>query len=47
MPELHAASAARTEHELSAHEYHHVRIVEPTLNPYQRAAAKTRVPKQV
>jgi hypothetical protein len=45
MPELHAASAARTAHEVAAHTYHHVSIRESTFNPYQRAKTKPAIPK--
>ncbi len=41
MAALNAASALRSEHEVSAHGYHHVRIVsEPSYTPYQRSKVK-------
>jgi len=41
MSALSAASAARSAHELSAHDYHHVRIPdEPSYNAYQRSTQK-------
>lgn len=37
MPALHAASALRTDHEVAAHDYHHVRLAEEIrVMPYQR-----------
>jgi hypothetical protein len=41
MVALNAASALRSEHEVSAHDYHHVRIAnEPSYSPYQRPRPK-------
>ena len=41
MDALKAASAARTAHEATAHDYHHVSVVtEPSYSPYQRAAVR-------
>ena len=41
MDALRAASAARTAHEATAHDYHHVNIVsEPSYTPYQRGKVK-------
>lgn len=42
MESLKAASAARTEHEVSEHDYHHVRPAdEPTYMSFQRSKAKS------
>lgn len=41
MESLKAASAARSEHEVSEHDYHHVRPAdEPTYMSFQRGKAK-------
>ena len=46
MDALKAASAARSAHEVSAHDYHHVRIPdEPSYSAYQRTTQKPAVPK--
>lgn len=41
MTSLHSASAARSEHEVAVHQYHHVRPPdEPSFAPFQRAKQK-------
>lgn len=41
MVSLKAASGARTDHEIGAHDYHHVRLAdEPSYMSYQRAKQK-------
>jgi hypothetical protein len=41
MNALNAASAARSAHELSVHDYHHVRNPdEPSYRPYQRTTQR-------
>ena len=42
MASLHAASAERTAHELSAHDYHHVALAdEPSYRPGSRTTQRT------